>query len=272
MLNEHIIGRGCENNGYLFKLVNSILFGSLLIVITACGTYPVPLSSRWSIGAAGAKTEEIDIRDLPLDDYPLLTKFRSVRYIYLNNYIGSGTTDSNLSALAEVGFTNLECIMLLNCWRVTDEGIHALVRISSLKELALEGTGITDSALEIAATKMHLTGINIANCSRITLKGLRSLANSETLRDLGFSLNDVTEAEVLSLIASFKKVGRLEIVDPQSKLDKGKIQTKGADRGIQIVIRRTGALQDLGLAGSRLNNKSKGSTLHNSQNESVSPK
>jgi hypothetical protein len=98
---------------------------------------------------------------------------------------------------------------------------------------------------------MNLSGVNVANCDGVTLKGLKALVNSETLRAVDFSTDKLTEADVVELVNSFKKIRNSIIVDPKGKVDVNAIQTLGATRHVEIVVRPTGALQDMGLAGKK---------------------
>ena len=206
--------------------------------------WPERLHTNRDIQSAKPDVESIDIWDLPIQDYPLLVKFARVKNIMLDSQKGTFATDEKLKALARLDLTNLTGIIMVNCRLITDEGIRALVRIRSLTGLELEGTAITDAACETMSTRMSLTGINVANCNGVTLEGLKRLAISATLKDFVFSAGKLTQQEVLDLVASFKNVTRCDIVDPQRKLDANAIKAKGNERGMQVFLRQTGALQD----------------------------
>jgi hypothetical protein len=119
------------------------------------GKYPKPLASERDIRSASPDTDDITIRRLPPEHYPLLRKFTRVRSIRLANIRGGeGGSDEKLLALSVLNFTNLHHIGLLNCKLVTDRGIAALSKIPSLRTLQLEGTAITDVALELMASRM----------------------------------------------------------------------------------------------------------------------
>jgi hypothetical protein len=160
---------------------------------------------------------------------------------------GTFATDEKLKALADIRFTNLIYIDLNNCQLVTDKGIEALSQIQSLKQLQLEGTAITDAACFQMATNMALTVVNVANCSGVTKAGLSSLAKSESLQEFRFSIDGLTQNEVLALIDSFRSIAWCEIIDPAEKLDATTIKKKGTEKKIQATVRPTGALQDMGL-------------------------
>src|SRR5205085_8244326 len=110
-------------------------------------------------------------------------------------------------------------VILLNCPSVTDKGLIALTDISSIEFLQLEGTSITDTALEVLAEKLKLTAINVSNCSRVTIKGLLALVGSDRLEGIDFSVNDMSQSDVLELISRFKNVKDCFIIDPLGKMD-----------------------------------------------------
>ena len=209
------------------------------------GDYAEPIYTERDIQRARSNLDEIDIRNLALKDYPLLSKFTGVKRIRVSSIEGTSATDEKLKALGALNLTNIIDISLLNCQLVTDEGIRALAKIRSVKMLQLEGTAITDAALEIMASQMRLTGVNVANCSGVTAKGLKALTSSDTLQEFGFSADNVTQDEVMNLIASFKKVTWCSIVDLSNKLDSNALRIKGAERKIHVAVTPTGSLQDM---------------------------
>jgi hypothetical protein len=134
-------------------------------------------------------------------------------------------------------------ISLLDCPNVTDEGIRAIASFPSLRGLQLEGTSITDAGLEIMATKLKLTGVNVANCKGVTRKGIYSVALTPSLEQFTFSGDDWTQEQLIELIDSFKNVKWCSIVDPQKRLDAELLRAGGKARGIQIAISKAGALE-----------------------------
>lgn len=232
------------------RRTTGILCSILAITVNSCiaaGPYPEPLSNSKDIRAAKPTLDYIDIRYLPLADFPLLAKFQSLKRVRFYNREGEGATDEKLKALADIGFTNLTYINLNNCRPVTDKGIEALSKIRSLRQLTLEGTAITDTACHIMASQMSLTSVQISNCSGVTKKGIEELARSKTLEYFFFSCDALTQGEVLALIDSFNSITWCEIVDTQGKLDATAIKKKGAEKKIHVAVRPTGALQDMRL-------------------------
>ena len=236
----------------LFGGIGGVLFASVVISCIGAGPYPEPLSNSKSIRAAKPTLDSIDIWNLPLADYPLLSKFIGLKQIWLWSEEGTFATDEKLKALAGIGFTNLIYINLNSCRLVTDIGIEALSKTRSLKQLTLEGTAITDVACDIMASRMSLELVNIANCPRVTKKGLEKCSRSITLNYFSFSSDTLTQEEVLTLIDSFKSITRCEIVDKQGKLDAKAIKAKGKGKNIHVSVRSTGALQEMKLNDGKL--------------------
>jgi hypothetical protein len=222
-------------------------FATFLFSCMAAGPYPEPLSNKDQIRAAKPTLDSIDIWNLPLADYPLLSKFAGLKRIRLYSREGTFATDEKLEALANLKLTNLFYINLNNCRLITDRGMKALSKIQSLKELTIEGTAITDEACDVIASKMTLSSVNVANCPGLTKKGLEELARSKTLHYFSFSSDKLTQEEVLTLVNSFNSIAWCEIVDPQRKLDANAIKANGVEKKIHLTVRPTGALQDMRL-------------------------
>jgi hypothetical protein len=212
---------------------------------TAFGAHPEFLFSKEDIENAKSNIKSAYIDELPLEYYPLLAKFTQLRQISLYSADRTLATDEKLKALALLNLTNLADITLLNGRHITDEGILSLSTIRSLKSLQLEGTSISDKALDILATKTHISGVNVANCNAVTLKGLQALTTSESLEDISFSAKQFSNDDVIKLFASFKNVKWCEIIDPSGRLDAATLKKAATDRGFRLLIKSTGALQDM---------------------------
>ena len=215
---------------------------------TGCGEHPTPLLSGRDIHRASKDTEQIVIGFLPIEDYPLLSKFYQLKDVSLFTTDGTGANDQKLEALSKLGFDKLRGVTLLNCPAITDVGIRHLSRIKSLKWLGLEGTSITGEALEIISKDMKLTSVNVANCSYVTLNGLMKLARSETLTTFTFPAEPLTQEDVVRLIMEFKpNLKWPAVVDLTGKLNASKLEAIAQQRGFNLNVRRTGAMQDLGI-------------------------
>jgi hypothetical protein len=222
-----------------------VVAGVSVLFATACGTYPAWLSTAWGIRFTRSGVHVIGVSHLPLRDFPLLAKFTRARGIIFDSRRGTFATDAKLKALASLGLTNVAWITMTNCRLVTDAGIRALVRMPSLTGLGLEGTAITDSACKVMALQMRLAGVNVANCDRITLKGITALAKSNTIQDISFSTDGTTRDQVLHLIGTATNITHWEIVDPQHRLDAKAVEAMAARTKTQVLVRPTGALQDM---------------------------
>jgi len=218
------------------------------LVTNGCGTHPTPLTSARDIARASTDTEQIVIGFLPVGDYPLLSKFKRVKDVSYFTTDGTGGNDEKLHALSKVRLENLKGVTLLNCPRVTDEGIRHLAQIPSLKWLGLEGTSITDAALAIMANDMKLTGVNVANCLNLSVNGLLKLARSESLQSFTFPAESLTQEDVARLIGEFKpNLKWPSVVDLTGRLNASALEVIAQQRGFSLNVRRTGAMQDLGL-------------------------
>jgi len=183
---------------YGLRAVASVALGMVMLPLGFTEQkYPERLVTRRDVLRAKPDADQIDIRLLPLQDYPLLSKFSQVKQIFYYNEGEKGATDAKLKALASLNLTNVVFISLLGCRLVTDEGIRVLAGIRSLKSLQLEGTAITDAACHIMLTNMHLSGVNsgvnVANCRGVTIKGITALANSDLMEGLDFSTDNLSE-------------------------------------------------------------------------------
>ena len=241
---------------YLIIMLTKLLITTILLGIIICpmflfsasangAQYPKPLTSKSNIEAARQETDDIDIRNLPIEDYPLLSKFKNLKRINFWNLEGLGASDAKLAILSRLGFTNVTYININNCLEVTDEGIRALAKISSLKELTAEGIVITDAGCEVIVSEMRLTLLRIANCPKITLKGLKALSKSDSIAHLQFSAGNFSTEDVLELINSFSAIAWCEIIDPQSRLDADRINSFATSKKIKVSIYPKGALQFL---------------------------
>jgi hypothetical protein len=228
----------------------SFAFTACVVVAACAKSDRVPLATERDIREAPSDSINIDIWKLPIELFPLLSKFKRVERVDFFSQEGSYATDEKLAALANLGFTNLEDISLLNCQLITDRGIAHLAKIKSLRMLQLEGTTVSDEGCRIMVTAMSLTGVNVANCPRITIIGLEQLATASTLKEITFSADSINTPAVIKLIGLFRSVNWCQIIDPKATLDVAAVKKSAADQGVNLFIRPTGALQDLGVTGS----------------------
>jgi hypothetical protein len=243
-----------ESFGRWFSLNNPRTILLMLILAgstnSGCGGHPSPLQSAQDVRRASADLQQIRIGLLPISDYPLLSKFKRLKDVDFFTLNGTGADDAKLEALSKVGLETLEGVLLLNCPKVTDVGFRHLSMIPSLKWVGMEGTSITDESLATMASKMKLTGVNVSNCSKVTKKGLALLAASSTLKEFSFSADTLTQEDVVELLNQFKGIVWCGIVDPGNKLDVSTLKQLGQQKGVRIVVKPTGALQDV-MAGVR---------------------
>ncbi len=159
-------------------------------------------------------------------------------------FTGRARTTRSYGSCPTLTLTNLQLILLLDCPDVTDQGISTLANIHSLKGLGLEGTSITDAGVDVMAARMKLTSVNVASCGGVTQNGIRALARCPSLKKLSFSADRWTQDEIIGLIDTFENVNWCGIVDRTNRLDRQLLEDKGKAKGIQVVVTRTGALED----------------------------
>ncbi len=212
-----------------------------LLAPVAGKKYPEPLSSQHEIAAAKPDLDDLDIYRLPLKAYPLLTKFKGLKRIKLYDVHGGSASDDSLKAIARLNLKRLEYLDANNCKRVTDDGIRALQSITSLRELQVEHTSITDASCELMASKMHLSEVAVAECDGVSFAGLRLLASSDTLEQITFSADKLAEGDVLRLIDLFKNIKWCSIIDKDRKLDASLIKARAGARRIHVTIMPSGA-------------------------------
>ena len=215
------------------------------VAISGCGKYPEPIGSANDITKVDPSTEMLTIPLLPIEAYPSLAKFSNLRRIDFYHPRGVGADDDRLKVLAQLPLTKLKDISLLNCPAVTDAGIVSLTGIKSLIYLQLEGTTITDAALDAIASKSTIVGLNVANCRHVTTRGLLRAIESEKLESFSFSTENLDQIQVLDLISRFRSVKHCEIVDVAGKLDVETIKNSASAKQVKVVLRRAGALQTM---------------------------
>ena len=206
-----------------------------ILVATGCGHYPSGITSLRDINHTSPREYHIVLSsDVPLQDLRSLAKFKGLYEIDIDR----GGTDEHLAALAGIGFTNLAEIVLTDSPGVTDKGLMSLVRIPTLIGLGLRGTSIDDAGCRLIAKQMKLQDINLPNCPQVTVSGLLALAQSETIQDLGFSLNDLTQADLLKILRAAHGINHIEIAigdEADRKLDLLDLRRIAEAKGIVLL-------------------------------------
>ena len=171
---------------------------------------------------------------LTKEEFAALSKFHSLYEIDLDG----GGTDDQLDVLARDGFSNLTEVVLTDCPQVTDKGILSLLRISTIKGLGLRGTSVSDGGCRIIASQMKLSEVNLPNCPQVTANGLLALAQSETIEVLGFSLDHLTQADLVHIINAARRVNHIEmdiVGDADKSLDLPALRNAAHNKGISLL-------------------------------------
>lgn len=205
---------------------------------------PKILSSGKDIQRASSNETHIVVKGLSEKDFPALVKFSDLCQIDFEG----GATDEQLQAFSRIGCSNVAQVVFIDCDGLTDKGIDCLTNISSIRELYLAGTPITDAGCQTMGAKMKLTSIDLTNCPRVTVNGLVMLARSETLKELGFSLNDLTQDDLVQILTAARNVKRVVIEiagSADAKLDRSALLTLAAQKHIRLWEKRGNDLSAL---------------------------
>ncbi len=198
---------------------------------------PRALSSGQDIQRASSNVTHIVLEGLSEKDFPELAKFSD---LYEIDFKG-GATDEQLQALSRIGCSNVAQVVFIDCHRLTDKGVDCLTNIPSIRGLYLLGTSITDAGCQTIGAKMKLTLIDLTDCPKVTVNGLAMLASSETLKELRFSLNDLTQDELVQILTSARNVKCVEIDiagSADANLDRSALRKLAADKHITLLQKR----------------------------------
>jgi hypothetical protein len=215
------------------EFVMSIAASLFVGLLTGCGSHPPTPDSRTDILLTSADQTHLDLRSLPVSDFPALTKFQKLREVQMP--FGSGT-DEKLRALAELKLPSLECVVVIDSPSVTDHGVVALGKMQSLTAVGLRGTSMTDAGIETLRKLPKLKSVSLAGSVKITFKGVLSLAKLETLEELSFSAGNIQQAELLELIRATPSVKHLQISEPnEGRLDLPALREVAKAKGMTLL-------------------------------------
>mmetsp|Transcript_43870 Transcript_43870/g.83776 ORF Transcript_43870/g.83776 Transcript_43870/m.83776 type:complete len:577 (-) Transcript_43870:249-1979(-) len=128
--------------------------------------------------------------------------------------------DGGVSTLAK-HLNSLTSLDLSHCESITDFSVLAVAEVTSLADLDLSFTQVTDDAL-VALTKLPgLTALSLYRCSRVRAEGIRVLGMMSTLRTLSVASGpQVTDKGMVSL-ASLPELRDLDLSDCRLVTDMG---------------------------------------------------
>ncbi len=145
----------------------------------SCMNSGTSVSTPDEIDALPADTEVIGARFLPVKHFPKLARFKQLTALTFHTGWGVGeaaVTDEGLRVISEIGFSDLDTIMLSHCNKITDEGLRYVVKIESLKWIGLSACpGITDAGISTLATATQLETVDLRGCPNITDVGLERM-------------------------------------------------------------------------------------------------
>ncbi len=207
-----------------------------------CGHWPSGITSRRDIKHTSRNETHIEVSGLATEEFKELAKFQNLFEIDLEG----GATDDQLEILAADGFPRLGELVLEDCPLVTDRGVSSLARISALRVLGLRRASITDASCDFIANRTMLADVSLPNCPRVTSKGLIALAQSPSIEELGISLAPLSQAELVQIINSARRLKRIDIEsvgDDDKRLNLPQIREAAAAKGITIFIGERFGLQ-----------------------------
>lgn len=164
-----------------------------------------------------------------------LQDMQKLEFVWLSH---TGITDRGLPHLAAL--SQLKRLKLAGT-RVTDKGV-ACLNLSSLKELDLSETDITDNALKSLAASKSLEFIDLSK-TEITGKGLALLAGMPNLKTLWLDGTTITNAD-LPLLAELPALESLHLSDTWIT-DEGLYHLKGIALTNLVLVRTS--ITDKGL-------------------------
>lgn len=169
------------------KIIASLLMLIVVLFLSSCGSHPPRVTSVSDIESLDPKTTgSIVGRGLSDDDIPSLAKLNRLQMLFLNHGDAAGElklTDSGLLALSETELPALRYIGLSYSKSITDDGMLAISKISTLRQIIIDGLPeITDKSLEYLAKMPHLEELFLRGCPGITDDGIQLLRTYPSLR------------------------------------------------------------------------------------------
>jgi len=144
-----------------------------------------------------------------------LARMRTLRVLYLYS---CSITDVMLAGL--VSIPHLKTIDISGGigfdTGITDKGLEALSKITSLESVHLAGGRYTDKGLEYLSQLKNLKRLEIPNNRKFTDEGLKYLSQLPNLEELLLSGNNLTKSGILYL-AQMRSLKKLEFLSPVSQ-------------------------------------------------------
>lgn len=169
------------------KIIAPIFVLIAILLSLSCSSYPPRVARVSDIEALNPKTTgSIEGRGLSDDDVSSLAKLDGLQQLFLNHGDAAGKlqmTDSGLLVLSEINLPSLRFIGISSSRKITDVGIEAISKISTIKIIIIDGLPeITDKSLEYLANMPHLEQLFVRGCPGITDEGIRLLRTYPSLK------------------------------------------------------------------------------------------
>ena len=205
------------------------------MLITGCGHSRTIVRSAFKVFWASSSEYLIEVRHLPVKDWPKLQKFTELSDLSISGNYDPKSLDMCLQALSRLNLPQLR-IIRLECGP-TDDGLLALTNLSSIVGLDLFGKYITDSGVsKVSANLPLLSTISFSQCTSITMAGFLSLTNAITLREVLLDVEKLSQQEVERFIREVGQVTYWGIDRPSWDLSLPPLKQLQDQKGLTIVI------------------------------------
>jgi internalin A len=152
------------------------------------------MGNEWSVAILGDDAYEhiagLSLRGSQFHDADLtqVAKLKSLRFLSIHD---SDISDAGLRRISLLSL--MAKLYLVNCKKLTDDGLHHLRPMTHLKELGLEGTLVSDEGLKTLEGFGELDYLDL-NDTRITDAGLAKLSKMPALKWLSVGCTGVSDA------------------------------------------------------------------------------
>lgn len=216
-------------------LTNIVGVALCAMLIAGCGHSRAIVSSVFGVFWVSSSEYLIEVRHLPLKDWPKLQKFTELSDLSISENLDPKSLDKCLQTLSQLKLPRLRALRL-EC-SPTDDGLLALTNLSSIVCLDLYGKHITDSGVrKVSANLPLLRSISFNQCTSITINGFLSLTNAIMLRDVLLNVEKLNQQEVERVIREVSQVTYWGIDRPSWGLALQPLKQLKDEKDLTIVI------------------------------------
>eukprot|EP00759_Apiculatamorpha_spiralis_P011059 PhF_6_TR18535/c0_g1_i1/m.27066 len=132
------------------------------------------------------------------------TRWKFAQHVYLRQSIACDVMDPFLTSLIMTTSTTLQKLDVTACQTLSDAGIRGLETISTLEDLVLSNTGVSDVSL--LSVSKSLRKLDVSACCKITNEGIRGFENIPYLEELNFRQTKISDVTHLSGCKALRKL------------------------------------------------------------------